>query len=283
MQVTSISIAPAVPAPDDAAACRHYPDKRAAPAENWLGETVDVRLTVRGGCGSLESSEPPDVILIVDEGGSMKGERMATAQAVARNFVSEMDLTRSRVGLVGFDNVATLYHSLSGDLSGILEAIDRLGAGGGTRIDLGLNVALREMRRGGRPGVARPIFILLSDGNNTAGHEPVLIGVRRPWLARRSVIEDAEVCPVRNGKPVYRAIVKVGNVQLGHRRIDLDVPQGDLSRGALGRGPRYVIATLNADLWIGAAIECGKTLHCTRYTVDSIDRAGVGRAEFDVR
>lgn len=167
--------APPTVAPDETAACRHYPDKRAAPSEIWLGETVDVRLTVRGGCGRQELNEPLDVILIVDESGSMQGERNATARAAARNFVAEIDLELSRIGLVGFDTTARLHHRLSDNVADINAAIDMLQARGGTRIDRGLNVALREMRRGGRAGVAKPIFVLLSDGYNNAGHEPVLV------------------------------------------------------------------------------------------------------------
>lgn len=162
------------PDPDDGAACRHYPDKRAEPGEIWLGETVDVRLSVRGGCGSLQTDEPIDVILVVDESGSMGGEKIATARAAARNFVAELDLEQARVGVVGFDTTSRLRVGLSDNATEIFTAIDMLRAMGGTRIDLGLGDARREMERNGRAGVARPVFVLLSDGYNNAGHEPVL-------------------------------------------------------------------------------------------------------------
>ena len=172
--------------PDAADGCRNYPDKTASPPLIWLGETVDVRLTLRGGCGSLASREPLDIVLIIDESGSMTGEKIRIAREAARDFVAEVDLSISRVAVIGFDTAAHRYIGLSQDESGIYRAIEQLRARGGTRIDMGLAEARDEMRRRGRPGIARPIFVLLSDGFNNAGPDPVR---READLAKREGIE----------------------------------------------------------------------------------------------
>lgn len=176
---------PAEP-PDAADGCRNYPDKTASPPLIWLGETVDVRLTLRGGCGSLASNEPLDIVLIIDESGSMTGEKIRIAREAARDFVAEVDLSISRVAVIGFDTGARRYIGLSQDASAIYRAVEQLRARGGTRIDMGLAEARDEMRRRGRPGIARPIFVLLSDGFNNAGPDPVR---READLAKRDGIE----------------------------------------------------------------------------------------------
>ncbi len=160
--------------PDDGTGCRNYPDKTASPRQIWLGETVDVRLTLRGGCGSLVQQEPLDIVLIMDESGSMGGQKIQIAREAARDFVSEVDLSISQVAVVGFDTQSRNHQTLSQDEAQIFRAIDRLDARGGTRIDLGLAEGRDEMRRRGRKGEARPIFVLLSDGFNNAGPAPVL-------------------------------------------------------------------------------------------------------------
>lgn len=172
--------------PAEGTGCRHYPDKTAAPPLIWLGETVDVSLTVRGGCGSTEVAEPLDILLIIDESGSMNGEKIRIARQAAQDFVAEVDLSISQVGLVGFDTTSRLHQALSQDEARIYRAITGLRARGGTRIDMGLAEARAEMRKNGRPGIARPIFVLLSDGYNNAGAAPVL---RESDAAKREGIE----------------------------------------------------------------------------------------------
>jgi Mg-chelatase subunit ChlD len=105
----------------------------------------------------------------------MTGEKIRIAREAARDFVYEVDLSKSRVGLVGFDTSSRLHIGLSQDEARIQRAIEQLQARGGTHIDLGLAEARREMARNGRPDLARPIFVLLSDGGNNAGPAPVMV------------------------------------------------------------------------------------------------------------
>lgn len=160
--------------PDDSTTCRAYPDKTASPPEIWIGETVDVSLTARGGCGSDVLTEPLDIVLIIDESGSMNGEKIRTTREAAMDFVEEVDLSVSQVGVVGFNTAARLRSPMIQDEDRLRRAIQRLSASGGTNIAVALARARQEMRLRGRPEEARPIFVLLSDGYNNAGHAPVL-------------------------------------------------------------------------------------------------------------
>jgi Mg-chelatase subunit ChlD/DNA-binding beta-propeller fold protein YncE len=177
--------APAHPPPEAATACRSYPDKRAAPGEILLGETVQVRLTVRGGCGTDVAARPLDILLIIDRSGSMDGDKIRRAREAAMDFIGEVELGPSQVGLVSFNTAANLNAPLTIDEARLRRAITALRAEGGTRIDQGLLAARGELARRGRPGVAA-VFILLSDGYNNAGPQPVL---REAESAKRAGVE----------------------------------------------------------------------------------------------
>lgn len=153
--------------PETQARCDSAGDKTAAPPAIDLGATVEVTLAVGGTCTTQVATVPLDILLIIDRSGSMLGERIELARAAAADFVSDADLSISRVGIVSFNDGATLDAPLTFDEAQLRRALAGLVARGGTRIDQGLAVANAELARNGRPGAA-PVLILLSDG----GSEP---------------------------------------------------------------------------------------------------------------
>lgn len=171
------------PPPESQATCDAGADKVATPAEVRLGESVEVRLAVRGRCGAQVATVPLDVLLIVDRSGSMAGERIRIARDAAMDFVAEADLGVSRVGIVSFNDSAAVDAPLTSDEVALRRAIDKLTAFGGTRIDVALATANAELARSGRPGAA-PVFILLSDG----GSDPAA-ALREADLAKREGVE----------------------------------------------------------------------------------------------
>lgn len=151
--------------PESLGACESVPGKTAAPGAVVLGETVEVRLEVRGSCGAQVATVPLDVILIIDRSGSMAGEQIRLAREAAMDFVAAADLAVSRVGVVAFNESARVEAPLSSDENQLRRALAGLVARGGTRIDLALAAASLELRRRGRPE-ATAVFILLSDGGS---------------------------------------------------------------------------------------------------------------------
>jgi len=160
--------------PDGASSqCRSFPDKTASPASPapvTVGAAIDLRLTVRGGCGSAASNTPRDIVLILDLSGSMIGEKVRILREAALNFVGEVDLTSSRVGVVSFDDAARLEQGLTGNANALRTAIRRLDSdpSGGTAIHEGLREAREHWSSRRRPE-ARPVFILMSDGGSNLG------------------------------------------------------------------------------------------------------------------
>lgn len=155
------------------AQCRSFPGKTASPAfptPVTVGADVDVRLTVRGGCGSAASNAPRDIVLILDISGSMAGEKIRILREAALNFVGEVDFASSRAGVVSFDDTARIEQGLTSNANLLRTAIRRLDydPNGGTAIHEGLREA-REHWSGRRRPEARPVFILMSDGGSNLG------------------------------------------------------------------------------------------------------------------
>jgi uncharacterized protein YegL len=116
---------------------------------------------------------PIDVILVMDKSGSMSGQLMDDAKAAAIYFVSLLDLVQDKSGLVSFNDIATLDQSLTSYHILTLEAISPLEAGGGTAIGSGIIVAQDELTSPRHRGNAGPVMVILSDGNNFTGPNPV--------------------------------------------------------------------------------------------------------------
>jgi Ca-activated chloride channel family protein len=131
------------------------------------------------------------VILALDVSGSMRASdveptRLEAAQAAARAFVAEQP-RGTRIGVVAFAGSAALVQPPTGNRSDVLAAIAQLqlqnatAVGSGllvslkaifpeTDFDVNLKPALQPVAPGSHPSAA---IILLSDGQTTAGPDPV--------------------------------------------------------------------------------------------------------------
>lgn len=201
------SAAATPPDPGEQGGCRSYPAKSASPATVELGETVDLRLSLRGGCGSKVGGATRDIVLVLDNSASMAGEKLDVLRSAARNFVAEVDLSRSRVGVVVFNEDARLIQALTGDIDALGRALGGIQPAAPdkvTAIDSGIKEAGDHLRRGGRPGVPG-VVILISDGGSdydlavteadaikAAGVEVFTIGIQAWQRLMRAVATDAE-------------------------------------------------------------------------------------------
>ena len=131
----------------------------------WLGEVVDIPLTGR------------DLMLGLDISGSMREqdfevsgrsvERMEAAKVVASEFVAQRE--GDRVGLILFGDNAQVQTPLTYDLDTVQHFIGEslVGLiGSSTAIGDAIGLAVKRLKE--RPAQSR-VFILLTDGANTAG------------------------------------------------------------------------------------------------------------------
>ena len=125
------------------------------------------------------------VILAMDVSGSMRADdvrptRLAAAQAAARAFVSDTPHT-TRIGVVAFAGSAAVVQPPTADRESIAAAIDSLQVQNATAIGDGILVSLKaifpdqdfEARPVAAGSYASAAIILLTDGQSTAGPDPV--------------------------------------------------------------------------------------------------------------
>ena len=131
------------------------------------------------------------IVLCIDTSGSMRARdvepsRSEAANAAARTFIDSVP-EGSRVGIVSFSSVANVIQPPTADLDTVRDALDRIPSPeGGTAIGDALALAGQQL-----PAKGRRIIVLLTDGVNNLGREPV--GAAREVAARGITIETVGV------------------------------------------------------------------------------------------
>lgn len=213
------------PLPGTGSPCTIQTAKVAGPAVVELGATVGITLSVRPDCAADPS--PLHLMLVLDGSGSMAGEASRQLQAAAGAFVDRfappMGLpprgSGTRVGLVEIGLPSRALCPLSTDITAVKACIARLGAAGGS--DIGGAIALaRDALRAGRAGIADPaalreVILLVADGPNDTGCDPVLNEARaakaQKVLISTTALGDAADAPcLRNAATSARYFFQVG-------------------------------------------------------------------------
>ena len=107
-----------------------------------------------------------DLILVVDESGSMSGSRLLNTKAAAKEIIAQMK-DNDRCAVLGFTFSLDKKQELTSDKNLLNKAVDRLYANGGTYIYKGINGAL-DMFGSMSSDSRQKYIILLSDGEDGA-------------------------------------------------------------------------------------------------------------------
>jgi Mg-chelatase subunit ChlD len=172
--VEGVQAKPALQAAREASPCVLVPDKRADPARIPLGDRTRVTLSARPDCPAR--TEPLEVVLVIDNSGSMAADsKLTLAKRAASTFLRRIDFKTTRVGVVSFQTTSQVVSQLSDDETALRDAIDGIVSQGSTNIVAALDDAARVLVAGRNdshwPAGVTPIevVVLLSDGRHTAG------------------------------------------------------------------------------------------------------------------
>ena len=109
-------------------------------------------------------TQKADVILVMDNSGSMSGTPLATAKANSKVFVSEILANPdNRVSVICFGSTAVNYIGLNDSITNTHAAIDTIGTNGGTQMRLGIEEAKNELDTNGRSDASK-VIVVLADG-----------------------------------------------------------------------------------------------------------------------
>jgi Mg-chelatase subunit ChlD len=144
--------------------------KTAWPDTVMLGEDVAVELTLRFDCPQVLPDV--DIVLAIDRSLSMRGEPLASAAAAARAFIAGLEEPMHRVAVVSFADDVTIDAEMYHGLGRAAQSLDWLVADGRTNLAGGIDAAAEVLRQDSRLE-ARHVVILLTDGVDTVGSDPV--------------------------------------------------------------------------------------------------------------
>ncbi|MBK6769976.1 MAG: VWA domain-containing protein [Ardenticatenales bacterium] len=124
-----------------------------------------------------------DAVLLIDASTSMDGAKIDAAKAAARSFIGLLSLPEDQVGIVAFNHDAALMSPLVGDAAQAGAALDAIALDSGTRIDLGLQLAVAELGSPRHRAGAAPLIILVTDGQQDDQPERALQAAAAARLA----------------------------------------------------------------------------------------------------
>lgn len=151
-------------------------NKTASPDRIQPCGITNVNITLTGKPNITEN--PTDIILALDSSGSMSGQKLIDEKQAAIDFVNLMaEVTSgpgsttigggSRIGIVDFNDAATLIQPLTDDVSLLTTAINSIVATGGTNAGSAFTLAMDTLLAS-QPDNAK-IIVILTDGYSQTG------------------------------------------------------------------------------------------------------------------
>ncbi len=136
-----------------------------APPEATCTAPFTADVTLRG--YNVVGVSPADIVLVLDESGSIAAADFEKLRQFASNFVNAQNFAGgAAIGLVTFTDTARVLQPLTTNKATLLNAIaGNSQAGGGTCIGCGLNAAVQQLGQLGRPGSDR-LIVVVTDGIN---------------------------------------------------------------------------------------------------------------------
>ena len=147
---------------------------------NSIGCDGTLRVTLALSAAPDISTNPTDIVLVLDRSGSMAGSPLANMKAGAKTFIDIIDEATdgtqdgnigsgSRIGIVSFSDTATADTQLITSVADLKDAVDNLTAGGSTNHADAFSKAA-ELFDPLSPNAK--VIVMFTDGKTTAGPPP---------------------------------------------------------------------------------------------------------------
>ncbi len=164
--------------------CHMLGSASADPPAATLGDVITSTLVLATDCPAV--ARDVDVVLAFDQSSSMQGLPADAMTEAAESFLDRIDLSRSRVAVIGFSSDVEVRTDLTSDRDVLLAAVQDMTFYGDTALEKALDTS-RGILRARRP-TALPAVVLLTDGK--VRDEPVAAAA----FAKAAGIRIALVC-----------------------------------------------------------------------------------------
>jgi Ca-activated chloride channel family protein len=224
---------------------------------------VRIELAILGDAraGGTAVRMPSDLVVVLDESGSMAGEKITDARAAIRELISRLG-PEDRFALVGYSvsSWTTIPLSAVGDSprERWLAVVDAISPGGGTNLASGLEAGLGIVEHS-RVGGRIPRVILISDGLANQG-DTSLAGLRA--RARRAAVGEYTLTTIGVGDDFDEQLLATladagtGNyyyIESGTDLAKIFSDEFDTARESVARGLAVVIRPAAGVEVVGAA------------------------------
>ena len=199
---------------------------------------------------------PTDLVVVLDQSGSMSGKPLEDARSAVRELIGRLD-AGDRFGLVGYSSSASLVIPLqeasAGQRQRWISSVDGIEANGGTNMSSGIDLAVAtvsDARQAGR----MPRVILLSDGHANEGDHS-FEGLRR--RAGLAVAGEYVLSSVGVGEgfdeALMTALADAGTGNFYYVRDGSDL--GDVFAGEFDSARETVASAVTVEIELGPGVE----------------------------
>ena len=125
-------------------------------------------------CPAPQPPIPLSSVLTIDISGSMFTKNLSVAQEAAKEWVDMMFLGKSECAITSFNTNNYLNQDFTIIEEKLLNAINRLKAGGGTNINAGLNGPMAGSLLIAERGIHKRVIVFLTDGHAPVDQESII-------------------------------------------------------------------------------------------------------------
>jgi len=171
----------------------------------------------------IEESErvPRDIVFVLDESGSMEGEKLRFTKRAVKQFVDRL-ATGDRAGVVGYESDARLVQRLTKDLDAVRAGIDELDAGGSTDIADGIRTATDHLDAE-NVGERKKVEVLVSDGKHNEGPDQEVLDRARAAAENGTVIHAVSIGDDAD-RDLLRQVANTTGGEYAHAQAAQDLP-----------------------------------------------------------
>jgi Mg-chelatase subunit ChlD len=136
-----------------------------SPSPGFIVEDGATTIEVEGIASAIGGVRYLDIMFVMDTSGSLRGSdpenyRSLGAIGLVENLSSKSDI---KIGVVSFDKKSDLAQPLTPSRRDVIDTLQRLPRSGSTNLAAGIDTAVAELERNGRPGSSR-VIMLFTDG-----------------------------------------------------------------------------------------------------------------------
>jgi Mg-chelatase subunit ChlD len=153
-----------------------------SPSAGYTVEDGATHVDVEGVASAIGGVRYLDIMFVMDTSSSLRRSdprdyRSVGAIGLVENLSPKSDI---KIGVVSFDGKSQIAQSMTSDRDAVIEALRLLPRSGSTNLAAGINAALAELERNGRPDSSR-VIMLFTDGmsNKNKAYDAAVEATRR--------------------------------------------------------------------------------------------------------